>query len=511
MVISIPRTPRISWVVAFCFLLALLTYSLSFTHSVGWGDSADLSLRSADLSFNDFRGGSRDYFLYRHLNAALIAALGQWFEPAILVNCLNAILGAFGVAITAGLAGVITASPWAALGAGVALTFSHTYWFLSSTAEVYIFNIVLSYGSLLFLLLWIKSSRLNYLLIGSIMAGLSLSHHASGLLLVGVFLGTAAVIQLRKRELKIDLLYSFLVVVTFAAIYFIRIFAAFDLQKGLVRSAQLDVSVNPNYDANPLREAFKFLLQLGLNFPVIASILIVLGVWYALNRRLYLLIPILCWGVPFFLAGITSQLPTRFEIYIIGYPAIAVLAGLGLASVIAWCRKHARGRSGFHNFIGFAVVFSLASIPPIIYWSTAAYASRKGVNLTGARLAPYRDNNWYFIWPPKVGDVGPITYASDAFKYLHPGDILISDYTLWRVLLYSQRVRKQGAGINLVFVERLLSPGILSYINSNYDMSRRIFLATNVPASYYQLDQLDPYYRLEPKGSIYQVIRKSNP
>lgn len=485
--------------VSLVFLLSLVLYLFSFARSVGWGDSADLALRAADLSFNDFKGTSRDYALFRYFNWILITPLLSWLDPAFLVNFINACMGAAGVAIVAGIAGVIGKGPLAAIVAGLSLAFAHTFWLLSSTAEVYTFNVVLSYGSLLFLLLWYENKRRSCFFASFGLAGLSLSHHASGLVLV-VILIVAMLINLRRNQLSALVLLSGLIILASASyFYLVRVLAAASEAHSIIEALGLEGSSNPFYDVNPLREFVKLIFFSLVNFPGLAFAFAMIGMLASFKHRLVKVIPIILWASGFFLTGILSSIPDKFNIYVMAYPSVAILAGIGFSFSSRWLALHF-GAAGVPVAVGLLMI-----IPASLYAVVPSIASRFNTDLSGAREAPMRNNNTYFLWPPKISDAGPSEYARRVYSVLKPGDTLIADYTLWRPLLYYQKLKGRGRDVSLIFVERLLGVGVDQYLDKNISKGR-IFLASSSPPSYYQLDRISRRYSLKSDDVIYNVI-----
>jgi hypothetical protein len=129
--------------------------------------------------------------------------------------------------------------------------------------------------------------------------------------------------------------------------------------------------------------------------------------------------------------------------------------------------------------------------------------------LTGAREAPHRDRNLYFLWPPKNGDFGPRKYAEEALHALDADALLIADYTLWRPLLFLQAVEKQRPDVKIVFVEPLYSQGVDNFIDEQLEY-KPVYLATDNPGRYYQLDRLEKRFSLRQVGSVFRVYRDSD-
>ncbi len=487
------------------FVLSLLIYFVSCSPYTGWGDSADLAIRSMNWEANDLANTNRDYLLYRSIAWLTINLPFNSLEPAYSVNLLTAFFGAIGVGIISYIAGTISKSAIAAIGAGLSLCVSHSYWLLSSMAEVYTFNIALSYGSLLFLILWAKNKEKNTLwIVSAVLAGLALSHHASGIILIIINLIFLNKWSSPNNNKSVFLIFRYISIsVVFAVIYFARVNNGYLPANSLLTNLQLVSNPNIFYQANIPRELVKFILFLSYNFIGISIIIGLFGIFISYRDRISASLPIIIWPSCFIITGIISSMPDKFNIYVMVYPAFSIFVGIGISYIMNRCGFV----KGYKSFIFTAVTASILYFPPIFYYAFANVSSRLQMNISGARTAPLRDNNWYFLWPPKNKDINPQTYSIDALKKLKPGDILLSDYTLWRPLQYIQNTTTIGKGVKLVFVERYYSYGILNFINDNYNKSN-IYLATNRPSVYYQLKSLERHYNLKRKGYIFKIIKK---
>lgn len=473
---------------------AFVLYVVTLAPTFGWGDSADLAMRMATDSDATFVGSSRDYVLYRAVAGACQALpVG---DVGYRANLATAAFGGLAVGLVAYLSGRLAGSRLAAVGAAATLAVSHTFWLLSVTAEVYTFQLALVYGSLTALDTWRRSGATWSLLAAAACAGLGLSHHASTWVLVA---SLAPVLVLGRRHLRaLPSLAALGVFVMTSALYVQRFTADLGKGRGLVRALGLSTPGNPFYDAAPLKEAVKFVGYTGYNFAGFGALLAVLGLVVVLRRRDAASFGLLVWGALLVGAGVGSTIPDKFNIYVMAYPSLACLAGEGLVA--------ARARWSLSSRVVAWVVAALVLVPVATYATVVQVSRVTGVDLVGARQAPYRDNAAYFMWPAKNGDTGPRRYAEEALAAMPQGAVLIVDYTLWRPLLLLQRVEGVRGDVELRFVEKLLKPGVAEFI-AGVPPERAVYLGTDTPAAYYQLDRVKAAYGLQREGVVVRVVR----
>ena len=477
-------------------MIALGLYTLTLAPTFSWGDSADLSLRIADWSSSDFVGTARDYVFYRWLGTLFLYI--PFGDVGTKTNFMSAFFGALSIGVISFLSGYLANSRISAVGAGVSLTFSHDLWFNAVMAEVNTFNAFLVIASITSIVIWSRTHKSIYLYASAFVAGLMLSHHAIGLvLLLPLFVMFVARL---KHVTLVQFILSIIVWSVAATLYWSRSIQQFGKGLSLLEISGLAQPGNAFFDVTQLHEFVKFIFYTVYNFSGPAMILMFVGIYYVYKKKLFEATPLLLWAAIIIWAGVRTSVPDKFEIYLLAYPPMAILVGFGLAMVV---EKYSLSSKACSVLVALLVFF------PVITSATAAWASHAfRLNLTGAREAPYRDADLYFLWPPKNGDFGPRKYAEEALQSVEPNALLIADYTLWRPLRFVQAVEHQREDVELVFVEMLLSGGVDNYINTQIN-SRAIYLATNNPGRYYQLDRIQARFNISRVGVVYHVLERS--
>ncbi len=323
-------------------------------------------------------------------------------------------------------------------------------------------------------------------------------HHATGLV-VAATIAALGVVRIRQLPVWfIALLAAVFIVVSWRywQLAYVHIQAGYPFMKAV----GLQDPSNVNFVISPLREFGKFLAYATYNFLSFALPLAVWGIVIIWRKRMMEMLPPILWLLLLVGVGITSSIPDKFNIYVLVYPVLAIAVGIGAAQ--------AKERLPIKSSV---LLLSLAVLPPVGYIVAVLETERLGIDLVGARTMPYRDNASYFMLPWKRDDTGPRRYAEEALTAAKPNAVLIADYSLWRPLLLLQTVEGMRPDVKLVWAERLMwHSTIRDYIEGVPCMPPvipSVYLATDIPAAYYQLDELRKYYPIERQGVIVQVVR----
>ncbi len=484
-------------------LLSLVLYLFTLAPTYSWGDSADFAIRLA-IGDSGWEGTPRDYDIFdlvlrvfRDINIGSLEARA---------NFVSALFGAASVGLTAYLAGMISKSLSVLLFSGCILMVSHTFWLMSVIAEVYTFNLVLILLVYINIYKYKESARyLNLFLVGAF-TGLCLSHHSTGLIvLLSQFPFIYTIIQKRKHlEFSIWLT----TVILFGALYVQRVVSGINNQQGFLNALGVYRSTNFLNETNNVIEILKFSGFLIYNFPAalaLLSLFFIRKLWsydykgwqfsnikYPAASELSIFTAIIVFG------GIWSTIPDKHNIFVLAYPFLSI----AIASKITYCLR----KTNISN-IKFAITLILVMFfSPILYLTTYKLTNQIEINLSRARFLNERDNNQYFLWPPKNDDFGPELLANKILNDLPPNSIIIADYTIFMPLSYEIRVQHKRSDLFLIFSESLFDTGLVDILKTS--KNRRVFLASNTPPSYYGIDRLHPDLSLRMSGSIFEVILK---
>jgi uncharacterized membrane protein len=194
----VPKKPFATLLV---FILALSFYLFSLLPSLAWGDGVKLQSEAiagesfvlAEMTPDEF---SPDPFIFSKVGVAawdhpLYIILGHGFVRAFpfvdslwLVNFLSALFGAGAIALVFLLCYQFTENFFASLFAALSLVVSHTFWWHSSTPEVYTLFIFLLLLSFYFFDNFERAGKLAFLACSAFFLGLAGSTHIMAFLAI---------------------------------------------------------------------------------------------------------------------------------------------------------------------------------------------------------------------------------------------------------------------------------------------------------------------------------------
>lgn len=468
-----------SWIVEnplLIFILALALYLLTLSPTVLWGDDAELQRRAVLLQWE---AGPRDHPLY-----LLWAHVFTWLpvgDKAFRVNLCSAVSGALGVALTYILLRRLGADALSAgLGAG-ALAVSHAYWMHSVRAEVYTTYLFLFASFLLAGVRWLEARRPTVLGLTAFLLGLSAAVHPLALTALPALVLLFARAPSRRAVWMglAGLLAGF---GTAAGLHRLGQAGAdwgaslIEMITGMIRGlAELPKRAVPSAGF----ALYQFPLSLPLVWPG----------WRLLWHRSR-------WAAGFLgvawlgdvVFALLFRAPDQYVFFLPAYLIIALWVGCG----VEWLRG--RWRRTWH-MAGAALL-----VPVLLYAGLPFALHALGWNPLGLRQLPYRDGNWFHLWPAKTAYWGPRQYGEAVMASLPAGAVVLADHTLRQNLLYFQQVEGRrpdvwvveiysGQGQQLPFIAGLLS-------------ERPVFTAA---VDRYLDAEVKMAYCLRPMGLLYQV------
>jgi hypothetical protein len=480
------------------FITTLTLYLITLGPTFSWGDHADLPHRVIDWQDGTFYF-ARTYLLYRTLAQAFVAfPVG---DIAYRLNLMTAVFGAATVMLVFTIVKLRTDSLRAAWGAALALAFSHTLWFLSVIAEVYSLATFLLCLTLLFALRVLEKQPKTWEIAAfGFSLGLFLSHHFAAILVFPAA-GLLMLRFLKKPKLLAAFCCALLLGTSLFLVQFTQTWSAYGWVgiQDTFQTNQLGL-----YRSNWQRESVLFVAYLLYQFPGIGFAAgmgwLLFSPKFIQLRDLFLLAvmaTLVIWGV-------TNPIPDKFNAYVFFYPLFAILIGMGIHAAekslllkIGDMRKQVWLRQ--------ATLALIPTLPVLLYAVTPLICERLNIDLVKARTCPFRDNNRFFLQPWKQGDEGARQFATQALADADPNSVIVVVYTLWRPMLYLQRVEGIRPDVQLVWVEPLQKQdAVVDFIKTTI-AKKPLYLAAVEPMHYYDYDRVRRYYQAEQDGLLYRL------
>jgi hypothetical protein len=475
-------------------LATFLLYWLTLAPTFSWGDSADLPLRVFGEPQSEAEATARDYVLYRQVGRAFLQL--PFGDVAYRVNLLSATASAGAVVAVFLMVRRRTGRNAAGAAAALALACSHTWWWMSVVSEVYTFAGCLMLISLWLWLNWTEEGGRRRLIAAGAASGLAASAHGAGALLLLPVLWHA--FRCRDRAPARDWLAGGVAMLAGSGFLIVMVVQAFS-RGGLAGLAEALDASNPTVSV--WGTAIKGGVLMLYQYPGLATVFGAVGVvqlWP--GRHQWDRLALGAWVVLVIYAPF-SRFPDAFNAYCLSYAIFAPIVGIGGAAVLA--RLEARGVSA--RAAAGASVAAVAALPMIVYSAVPAAAGYLAIDLTGARICPERNNNWYFMYPPKHYDRGPRRFTEGAFDAAGRDGVIVADYTLWRPLKYLQVVEGRRPDLHLQIVDPYLAGDALVQFVSAQLRTRPVYLAAVEPPAYYDLDRLKQAFTITPVGPVFEL------
>jgi len=501
------RLPFIVW------LLSIIVYRVSMAPVVIWGDSAGLAVRVSDFLLDPASDGHPLYIILGKIFSFLPG------DMAANLNLMSVVFASFAVLFVFLIIRNITGHNLPALIGAAAFQFSHAFWLHAVITEVYALNAFFMAGTIYLMLLWkdnIKDDK--YLLWASLLFGLSLSHH----LVLGLF-GFSVLYFLfaYNREIFTNwkrfskLILYFLAGLALFIVLFLYWYFAYSAKETVA------ITVGRQHSQYMLRFPIKmvvkniilYLAYQMYQFPLLGFFLGWKGVkeMFAEDRKMCIfLFSVIFVNATFFIGFVNLYETSNYTFYITDYMIFSLFIGYGAHALV---RKWAQCKDEVKYSIRqkCAALLILIFLFPLAGYSMTPFLSGVfGVNLLGARDIAYRNNEWFFLFPPKTGYTGALRFGKEAFEAVEDGSTIIADYTPCAVLEYLQKVKGMRPKVTVIDVndasEGTEQNNLRPFVDENFKKGG-LYIADIENKWYYNLEDFPPDFDVEKAGLIYKVIK----
>lgn len=492
-------------------MFAALLYSATIAPGLAWQDSGDAQVR---VEQNDWKGIgpiARSHPTY-YMVAWVIGAVLP-LSAALTANIVSVIAGALTAANMAWIISTLIRRRLATVCGTLLLVCSHTFWQMSTVAEVYTLSAAFLTAELCMLVAFTQSAKHRYLLWLALFNGLSISTHNIGLLALPVY-AVAAAIHYRwctRDRIKTLAAMTVLWVLGFLPIIVLMIrwygIGGRPFKSWLVGRYGESV-FNADVTISLLGKVAGYFV---LNFPTPLLILAPVG-WWMLGKR----IDRTLWWVLSGLAGVHLVFVTRYTVpdqYSFMIPTCLFTVIFIAGAIACWpgWQGAAMQRTAARRGLSLVLV-GLSLLGPPAYALMPIVIERFDAipSPVPKRDLPYRDQLRWFLRPWHCGDVGTERYCREALAQLPPDAVLLTESAMRGPLLYCQEAYglRRDVQLDKGVYQLWLKATKLSPETAADLVSRQRFFATANHLHYPLFEWLVEYYQTVPDGILYRLEPK---
>jgi hypothetical protein len=521
------------------FLLTAIFYIFTLLPSLAWGDGTKLQSEAisgesfvlAEMTQEEF---SPDPFIFSKVGVAawdhplyiifghlLVQAL-SFVDSLWLVNLISAIFGAASVALIFLLCYRFTDSILVSCYAAFSLAVSHTFWWHSTTPEVYTLFVFLLLISFYFFDQFERVSRVTFLVYSAFFLGLAASTHILAFLVIPA-IGLYYLLSRNYHSFHLSdwkkLVMPTLGFIAGFSIYiiqFIRMTRSFPLHEiigpvvGSTFLSQLG-TLSPTLLGESV---LRYLFFLTVQFSPVGLILGVLGIRKSFGAKELSLRNIVSFFIVFALFGIFYRVTDQFTFFIASYVFWAMLMGIG--SDYALRRVPEKRRLLLPIILGL-----LLAATPFFYIALPRLADKNGLNDASIGIPEIgvgvRDGLAYYMNPNKRGDFNAYDFGSQTITNVAPDSIVIAEWYTdtdeYFILRYFTKIKKVRSDVAILgwptqdpfsFNSQL----VLDMIEDSF-AEHTIYLAS-LSNRFYSASKLIETYCIVPENNLYRLYSREN-
>lgn len=521
------------------FILTISFYVYTLLPSLAWGDGTKLQSEAvsgesfilSEMPSNEF---TPDPFIFSRVGVAawdhpLYIMLGYtlvktfpFVDSLWLVNLISAIFGAASVLLVFLLSYRFTNSLLAACYAGISLALAHTFWWHSSTPEVYTLFVFLLLMSFYFFDQYERTHKNTVLFFSAFFLGLAASTHILAFLAMPA-LGLYYLFSGSFRNFRISNLkklampaIAFIAGFSLYILQFIRMSANFPLSEiiGPVVGSTFLSRVGTFSPILLGESVLSYLFFLTVQFGLVGLILGGFGVLRVYNAKDLTLRKIVYSFVVFALFGIFYRVTDQFTFFITSYVFWAMLMGIGLD--YAFSLLPARRRFLLPVTLGLLLVAT-----PFFYVALPRVIEKYGVNDATIGIPKIgtgvRNGLAYYMDPYKRGDHSAYDFGEGTISNLAPNSMVIAEWYTdtdeYFIFRYFAKIKKLRPDVKVIgwatqdpfsFDSRL----VLNVIESSFP-THPVYLAS-LSDKFYAASKLVEMYCILPENNLYRLYPKEN-
>lgn len=433
-------------IAALVFLLTTSFYIYTLSPSLAWGDGVRLqsevisgeSFILNEMTANEFIPDSYpfssvgvtawDHPLYIVAGHLLVRAFPS-VDSLWLVNLISALFGAASITLVFLLSLNHTDSFIASSYAAFALAVSHTFWWHSTTPEVYTLFVFLLLLSFYFFEQFERTQRASSFMLSAFFFGMAASDH----LLAFIALPALSVyLILSKKYISLDLnlrriFFAFLSFILGFSIYiiqFIRLTKNFSI--GELMGPAAGTTFLENLGTLSLAALGESLTRYGLffalQFGAIGILFGIIGFRKAFNGAAQKFVLLF---IVYALFGILYRVSDQFAFFLTSYVFFALLMGLGATHALSRLSTKPR------LILTFILILTIGATPPF-YRAIPRLAQSQGIDDSFLGIPQVgtgvRNGLAYYVDPNKRGDFLAFDFGNDTITNLPPHALVIAEW-----------------------------------------------------------------------------------
>lgn len=521
------------------FVISVGFYLYTLLPSLAWGDGTKLQSEAiagesfvlAEMPAEEF---SPDPFIFSRVGVAawdhpLYIMMGYtlvqtfpFINSLWLVNFISAIFGAASVALVFLITYRFTESLLASCYSSFSLAVSHTFWWHSTTPEVYTLFVFLLLVSFYFFEEFERKGKNALLVSSAFFLGLAASNHVLAFLAIPS-LGLYYLLSGRYRAIRLSVLtklvmplLGFLAGFSLYIIQFIRLSANFPLTEimgpvvGSTFLSQLG-TLSPILLGESL---LSYLFFLTVQFGPFGLVFGVLGIRKALEPERSSLRKIVSAFLVFALFGIFYRVTDQFTFFITSYVFWAMLMGIGLDSALRLIPEKTR-------FLLPTTLGLMLLTTPFFYVALPGLAERIGVNDASLKIPKIgvgvRDGLAYYMNPNQRGDYRAYDFGNQTISNLAPDSMVIAEWYTdtdeYFILRYFTKVKGVRSDVTVVGWPSQdpfsFDPQLALHLIEESFPVHPVYLAS-LSDRFYAASKLVEKYCVVPENNLYRLYLKEN-
>lgn len=507
------------------FALAITFYIYTLSPSLAWGDGVRLqsevisgeSVILAELSGDVFTPDAYpfskvgvtawDHPLYIVIGHLLVKAFPS-VDSLWLVNLISAIFGAASVALIFILCYRSTHSLIVSFYTSFALAVSHTFWWHSSTPEVYTLFIFLLLLSYFFFDKFEHSKKIAHAVLAAFFLGLAASNHILAFLAfpaLGLYLllsrKITSIKNIKFKKLSFPLL-SFTLGFSLYIIQFVRITQSLplnDIAGPIIGSTFLSsLNLSPLLLAESL---LKYLMFLALQFGPLGLILGAVGMRSSRKALSFYII--------YMLFGVFYRVSDQFAFFMTSHVFFALLIGIGLNQLINKLDGRARFALTFILPLAIMLMPPFYRVLPNLAETFNMDDTYFGIPEVGTGV---RNGFAYYIDPNKRGDNGAYDFGVQTLSNLPPNAVVITEWFTDTDEYFVLRHLTQVEGFRpdvtihgwLTVAPASFDPQLVLDVIEDSFPEQPVYLAS-LSERFYSASELIDMYCIVPENNLYRV------